>query len=359
MSAPTPVTPWPKAIVIGIIGSAIVSLIVLAFLWPSMTSEPKDISVDVVASEQAYSEFTERAGQAAQAQGSGLPFEFHRVDSREAAVDSIKTREAYGAYVLPDAPGATIEVLTAKAANPQVATMLTSTADAMVGAQASQVPTEAPVEQRIAALEAASAGAQVTDIVPLSENDPNGTGFALAALPLTIGGIIGGVVTSLALTGTWRRLVGVITYAIVGSAALFGILDLWFDLTPGPAYLVWPAIALSLAATASVIVGLHSLLGAPGIGVGAILTMFIGNPLAGSQAPKEFLPDPFGEIGQLFVPGATGTLLRDVSYFPDASTLAPWLTLAVWTAAGLLLITFAHHRSSRFEEALHSAEAAA
>lgn len=359
MSAPAPHTPWPKAVVIGLVGSAIVSLIVLAFLWPSMTSEPKDLPVDVVASEQAYTEFTEHAGQAAQAQGTALPFEFHRVDTRDEAVDSIETREAYGAFVLPDAPGAALEVLTAKAANTQVATMLTSTADGMIGAQAAQVPADAPAEQRMAALEAAASGAQVTDVVPLSDDDPNGTGFALAALPLTIGGIIGGVVTSMALVGTWRRLTGVIVYAIVGSAALFGILDLWFNLTPGPFYLVWPTIALSLAATASVIVGLHSLLGPPGIGVGAILTMFIGNPLAGAQAPKEFLPGPFGEIGQLFVPGATGTLLRDVSYFPEASTLAPWLTLAAWTAAGLLLIMFAHHRSSRFEDALRPAEAAA
>ena len=66
----------------------------------------------------------------------------------------------------------------------------------------------------------------------------------------------------------------------------------------------------------------------------------------------EFLPGPFGEIGQLFVPGATGTLLRNVSYFPGAPTLVPWLTLAAWAAAGLLLIVFAHHRNGRgFESA--------
>lgn len=350
MTTPEPHTPWPKAVAMGVIGAVIVSLVVLAFLWPSMTSKPKDLPVDVVASEQAFEQFTAQAGMAAEAQGQDLPFEFNRVDSRDEAVDGIEARDAYGAFVLPTAPGATMEVLTAKAANTQVATMLTSTADSMVAAQAAQLPADAPADQRIAALQAASAGAEATDIVPLSEDDPNGTGFALAALPLTIGGILGGVITSLSLKGTWRRLVGVLTYSVVGSAALFGILDLWFNLTPGPVYLVWPTIALSLAATASVIVGLHSLLGPPGIGVGAILTMFIGNPLAGAQAPKEFLPGPFGEIGQLFVPGATGTLLRDVTYFPEASTLAPWLTLAVWAAVGLSLIVFAHHRNGQGAE---------
>lgn len=158
MTSPEPHTPWPKAVAMGVIGAVIVSLVVLAFLWPSMTSKPKDLPVDVVASEQVFEQFTSQAGHAAEAQGQDLPFEFNRVGTRDEAVDAIEARDVYGAFVLPSAPGGKMEVLTAKAANTQVATMLSSTADGMVAAQAAQLPAGAPADQRIAALQAAAAG---------------------------------------------------------------------------------------------------------------------------------------------------------------------------------------------------------
>lgn len=335
-------SPWPRALLMGAVGAVIISLVVLAFLWPSMTAKPKDLPVRIVASEQAYAQFTAQTEKAAEAQGSSLPFTFERSDSREDAVDAIEHRDAFGAFVLPAGPDAQMEVLTAKAANTQVATIITSAAQNMAKAQATQIPADAPAEQKAAAYEKAAAGPTITDVVPLAEGDANGTGLALASLPLTIGGIIGGVITAFSLKGTWRRLVGVLTYTVIGSLALYLILDVWFGLIPAPLGLEWLAIAMSLLATASVIVGLHSLVGPPGIGIGAILTMFIGNPLSGTQVPSEFLPGAWGAIGQYFVPGATGTLLRDISYFPEASTTQPWVTLAVWIAFGLCFIMFAH-----------------
>ena len=38
--------------------------------------------------------------------------------------------------------------------------------------------------------------------------------------------------------------------------------------------------------------------------------------------------------------------MRDASYFPAADTTFPWLVLAGWAAAGILLALVGHHRST-------------
>lgn len=379
-------TPWGKAVGLGLIASAVITVVLLAFLWPTYESKAKGITVDVVASQSDYEDFTQAVSDAAEKNGQDLPFEFSRVDDRSDAVSNIKEREAYGAFVLPASKDDKLEVLTASAANTSVSTMLGQTGRSIVAAQtqgglaqaqkkmsdsasqqsgdqqsgdqqagdqqAQQADPSAMQEQMQkqvgSIIEAAQAGLQgptITDIVPLSDDDPQGAGLAVASLPLTIGGIVGGSLMSFGLKGSWRRLLGVVVYAVVGGLAMVLILDAWFGFAPAPAFELWAAVTLSLAGTVGLIVGLNSLIGGAGIGVGAMITMLVGNPISGAQSPKEFLPGPFGEIGQLFVPGATGTLVRDLSYFPDASLVQPWLVLGGWVVVGLLLIILGHHRT--------------
>lgn len=65
------------------------------------------------------------------------------------------------------------------------------------------------------------------------------------------------------------------------------IVHTWFGWLPASFLAWWGAMALTLAATASAMVGLHALIGRAGIAVGAILTMFVGNPLSSLAMPKE------------------------------------------------------------------------
>ena len=65
--------------------------------------------------------------------------------------------------------------------------------------------------------------------------------------------------------------------------------------------------------------------------------MLFAVPLASAATPVEFLPTPWGAVGQWFPPGAAATLLRDLSYFPAADSVFPWLVLAGWAVAGVLL----------------------
>lgn len=101
-----------------------------------------------------------------------------------------------------------------------------------------------------------------------------------------------------------------------------------------------------MSRAASTIVGLNALLGAPGIGVGAVITMLIGNPISGAVLPYQFIAGPWGGIGQYFVPGAAASLVREVNYFPDASSLHEWVVLLAWILAGVALSVIGHYRST-------------
>lgn len=184
----------------------------------------------------------------------------------------------------------------------------------------------------------------VTDVVPLSDDDPNGTGLTVAMFPLVLGGIAGGVVLSLLVRGALRRVAGVVVYAAVGGLVITAILQSWFGALQGDFLANWAAISLSVSAIAAAITGLVGLMGTAGLGVGAVLVMLVGNPISAASMPVEFLARPWGAVGQWFPPGAAATLVRDLSYFPAADTAFPWLVLAGWTVAGLLLSLLAHVR---------------
>src|SRR3954452_15085677 len=91
--------PWSRVVAVPIALTVAVSVILLAFLWPALTSEPKDLPLAAAGPaaqlEQLLSGSDENAP--------GV-FDVTTVDDRAAAVDAIRQREAYGAIVLGQAP---------------------------------------------------------------------------------------------------------------------------------------------------------------------------------------------------------------------------------------------------------------
>ena len=83
------------------------------------------------------------------------------------------------------------------------------------------------------------------------------------------------------------------------------------------------AIALALTAIAAPILGFVALIGRAGIALGVLTFLLFANPISAAAIPVEFLPVPWGAIGQWFPPGAAATLLRDLSYFPAADATFP------------------------------------
>lgn len=201
------------------------------------------------------------------------------------------------------------------------------------GAQAA-----AQLEQmKVQAEQASAMAVKTTVVVPLSENDSSGSGIAISAFPLVIGGILGGSFSVLCVNGTWRRFATATLYAVIGGALTALILSTWFGFIPGDFATLWAAFGATYLATASFMIGFGSLLvPAAGLGLGAVVTMFIGNPISGASMPSAFLPGVWGQIGQMFVPGASSTLLRSIAYFPEVATSDQWLVLGSWIAFGLL-----------------------
>lgn len=375
--APAPHTPAGRVIGVALALTLVLTVFVLAFSWPAVTTEPRDLPVAVVGSDDAVATVRDTL---AEAQPGAI--ELVEVDDRAAAVDAVETREVYGGLVLGDpAAGEAPEVLTTSAAGAATHQLMTqiaaqmqqgiqeqaaaATAQALAAAQAQAAEAvETAVRQ---ALEAAERGEQpqappaaegaapelpevpqvtVTDVVPLSADDPRGSGFTAALFPILLGGMIGGIGISVAVTGALRRVLAVTVYSVVGAGILVGILHFWFGTIQGDWLLDGGVLALSIAAIAAPITGFVAVLGRPGIALGPVLMMLVGNPISGATMPPEFLPWHWGEIGQWLPPGASATLLRDASYFPDADASAAWLALALWAGAGVLLSIVGHARAT-------------
>lgn len=342
---------WLKVISTSLLASLIVAVVILAFTWPTKTMEAKNLPVSITGPEVTVSQFEQSL------KDRGIEtFDLKQATSREDAENQIKQRETYGAIVFTE--GAAPEVLTAPAANAAATQMLNGIAtqlNAQIQQQALAAKTEAltqavqaggeqgaqaaaQLEQMKAEAEKASAmTVKTTAVVPLSESDSSGSGIAISAFPLVIGGILGGSFSALRVNGTWRRFVTATLYAVIGGALTALILSTWFGFIPGDFATLWAAFGATYLATASFIVGVSALT-APivGLGVGAVITMFIGNPISGASMPSVFLPGAWGAIGQMMVPGASSTLLRSIAYFPEAATSGQWLVLGSWIAFGLL-----------------------
>lgn len=328
-------TPIARVVGLGLALAAVVAVIVLAFSWPSVTAEAKDLPIAITGPAEAV----EAAEAAVDEQQPGA-IAFVEVDDRDAAVSAIETREVYGAVVLGQAP----EVLTTSAGSLVVAQLLGTVAtnleegvnaQAAAAAEAAGAPT-APPHIDVA----------VTDVVPLADTDPRGTGLAAALFPLVLGGMLGGIAISLSVIGAMRRVLAVVVYAAAGGLVLAGILQGWFGALQGDYWLNAAAIGLALAAIAAPITGFVALFGRAGIAVGPVVMLLFANPISAAAIPKEFIAEPWGEIGQWFPPGAAATLVRDLSYFPAADTTFPWLVLAAWAVGGLLLSVVGHFRTA-------------
>lgn len=342
---------WLKVISTSLLASLIVAIVILAFTWPTKTMEAKNLPVSITGPEVTVSQFEQSL------KDRGIEtFELKQATSREDAEQQIKQRETYGAIVFTE--GAAPEVLTAPAANAAATQMLNSVAtqlNAQIQQQALAAKTEAltqavqaggeqgaqaaaQLEQMKAEAEKASAmTVKTTAVVPLSESDSSGNGLAIAAFPLVMGGTLGGVLSLTLIKGTWRRFATASLYAVIGGALTALILSTWFGFIPGDFATLWAAFGATYLATASFMIGLGSLfVPAAGLGLGAVVTMFIGNPISGASMPSVFLPGAWGAIGQMMVPGASSTLLRSIAYFPEAATSGQWLVLGSWIAFGLL-----------------------
>lgn len=322
-SAPGPVpeaatrSHWRRVTVVSLGLAALVSILLIAFALPNANTEARDLPVAVVATDDVAAQL--EAGLEAAMPGA---FTLTSAASTEEARDLISDRRAYGAFVIgPE--GHTL--LTASAASPTISTMLTQVAQGMAASQGIAV--------------------EVEDVVAFPSQDPRGAGLAAGALPLAVGGLFAGVAITLLIAGAWQRLAAALAFSLVGGAAMVAVLQYWVGTFDGNYVLTSLAASLGLVATAAAVLGLARLLGNRGFAIAGLLIFVLGNPLSGLSSAPDLLPRPWGTIGQLLPPGATGTLLRHVVFFDGAAIAVPLAVLCGWTALGIALFALGERRS--------------
>jgi hypothetical protein len=317
--------PWRQLLVITVALPVVIALAVLAFAWPAAHISPRELPIGLVGS--AAAEESVMAGLDRAEPGA---FEMKLYADPAAARAAIQDRQVYGALLL--SPGG-VSVLTASAASPSVATIVTTVGD--------------QVAQKVAAADPSGTTGlpSTTDVVPISPGDPHGSVISSALLPLSICSIIMAAVIALLLNfkPAWRQLIALTSVSATAGLGAFLIAQTWLGTLPHLPLATWAALALTILAMSSTAAGLIALIGSPGLGVGAALMVFVGNPFSGSTSAPELLPRPIDLIGQWLPPGAGANLVRSTAYFDGNHAGAYLAVLLAWTAFGVAAIVIGHH----------------
>ncbi|GGX03583.1 membrane protein [Streptomyces malachitofuscus] len=327
--SPSSLPPYRRITAVVLLIPALVALALWAFAWPAARTAPRDLPLGV-AGPAAAAAPVER--QLEQREGA---FDVRRYTDETAARTAVENREVYGAVVVTEQGP---KLLTASAASPAVAQLL----------------------QQAVAHRADGSGARVTteDVVPAAEGDPRGAVLNTSVLPLALAGIgAGAAVTLLGLRGT-RAAAALTGSAVLVGAVAAGLSQSWLEAVPGNWWAAAGTFALAALAMSAAVAGLAALLGRPGIALGAVVIMLLGNPFSGAASAPEMLPEPAGALGQWLPPGAGVSLLRSVSFFEGAAAAGPALTLAWWAALGLGAVLLGAGLKKRAERAKPATERA-
>lgn len=297
------------AMILGI--PVVIGLMLWAFLAPTFASGPDGVPVAVAGPGPIVEKLI------AQAEQQEEHPDFITVSSPEEAETMVRDREAVGAIAIGEA-GAT--VYTASGNGAPYVQMLGGVAQNM---ESSGMPVE------------------TKDLAPTTQEDPQAQGLALLGLPLAFGGVISGILPTALLRGKkWLKAAVIAGVAMIGAGVAVWMLHGVYGTLSGSVFMEWLAVALGIAATSSVTAGLGALLGMPGAGLGAVLTIFVANPLSGLATGPWLLPAGWSTLGQLMPIGATGFLVRSLSFFDGAGANRSWIVLCSWILLGLLLLAF-------------------
>ena len=184
------------------------------------------------------------------------------------------------------------------------------------------------------------------DLAPATADDPQASGIGLLGLPLAFGGVISAVIATFVFRGKkWVKLAVLVGITLLGSLVATWMLHSVYGTLNGSFAAEWAAIACGILATSMFTAGLAGLLGAGGIGIGAVLTIFLSNPLSGLATGPWLLPAGWSTLGQWMPIGATGYLVRSLSFFDGRGIGHAWWTLVLWIVVGAVLLACDRSRS--------------
>ncbi|MGY2704798.1 hypothetical protein ACVW2K_004382 [Nocardioides sp. HB32] len=329
--------PWRQLLIVSVVLPMVVVLAVCAFAWPTSQVRPRELPVGVVGSDAATEQVLTALDQSAPG-----AYDLRIYADEDAAEQAIEAREVYGALAVSRSG---VSVLTSTAASPTVARLLTDLAGTMA-ARTAQGDIDPPV--------------RMTDVVAADPDDPNGAVLSSALLPLSICSLIIAAVVALLLEfgPAWRMTLALVCVSALAGLGVYAVGQWWLGVLPGEAVATWAALALLVLAMSSTTAGLISLVGSPGLGIGAAIMVFIGNPFSGTTSAPELLPDIADHVGQWLPPGAGANLVRSTTYFGGSGAEPHVLALLVWVAFGLGAIASGHRSFTGFAARRQRARAA-
>lgn len=300
--------------------TAAICLMLLAFSVPTIHSGPRDLPLAVSGPYPAVTQLD-----TAMEERNPGAFRVTTFATADEVTAAIKDRAAVGGISI--APDGRVTIQTASAAGSPYTSLLRN-----IGS----------------GLAARGQAVTYTDVVPLTSDDPAGSGLAALALPLAFGGTASAVILA-TLTRRSRKLsvVGSVAFSLLAGLAATAILQYWLGAIDGPFWATAAGVGLGIAAISLTVLGLESLLGYAGAGIGALLMVFIANPLSGIATGPAWLPQPWGDIGQFLPIGAAGTVIRSATFFDGAGSGHALLVLGAWIVLGLILVGLSIHRESR------------
>ena len=308
----------PPAVVraMGIVIALTLGLAVLfvAFGLPAVNSAPRDLPIGIAAPQTVVSQIDAQLDQKAPG---GFAITTYRDEAALRA--AILDREVYGG-IAASRTGTTLMLATG--GSPMVAQLLTPIGDGI----------------------AAHSGAPLhtVDLAPLPPDDPRGAGLAASALPLTLAGLLPAAVLVLLFPQrVWLRFAATVVFAGAAALTIAAVLRYVFGSIEANFWGVAAGLTLGALATGLFLLGLGSLFGKVGLGVGAAVAMLLGNPLSGLASAPQMLPSGWGTLGQALPQGANGTLLRSTAYFSGAGATTAIIVLTCWAVAGAVMIVIA------------------
>ena len=285
---------------------AIAAVLIIAFVLPAAKSAPSHLPIGVAASKdiqaQAKQILTQRYS---------TSFDVKNYDNAAALRKAINNRDVYGGLVV------------------------TQTEQSMLIAQAGSVRAANALASVGQALQLT-----VSDVKPTPAKDPTGAGLAAAGLPLALCGLFPALVLMVAYRKRLLAQLGIILAAafVIGAGAS-ALLTFWIGATQGANFwLVTVALTAGLLSSNLLLLGLNAVGGRNAVGIGVALLVLLSMPLSGLGTAPEWLPQPWGDIGQLLPAGAGATLLRNAAFFGGHAAGMPLAVLGAWALAGLLML---------------------
>ncbi|WP_212755221.1 ABC transporter permease [Flexivirga aerilata] len=285
------------------------SALLALFAWPAVHSAPRDLPIVLSGPPAA----TTGVKTALEQQHPGA-FDVIVVTDEAAAIQRITDHDAYGAFVVT---AHNVEVLTASARSATVAQLLGQTGATIAGAH--RLPTT------------------TRDVVPAPADDPRGVGIGVSMLPIAMGAVICAAASTFLIRTRRDRTLVAAGFAIVGGFAMTALLQFWLGTLDGNYVANACVVAFGVGAVSMTILGLESLIGPAGIGVGVLLMMLTGNALSGATTAPEMLPTGWGTAGQLLPVGAANTALRSTAFFDGHGAVRPLIVVGCWLLIGLAL----------------------